>query len=340
MNTSIQGFSISGWIQTIVEILSSSAKDVPSLLSKTPFWSQMCSAILDLLLRRRRTVRQNTLLACQWLESSLYPKMSQDCILEFVTVKAAKFPAHRTVNAKSRLCCEDGCFARILIDLLVIGVNIMYEILSILHFRLFHHDYYGLSRLNVVPMRITFGFVLQINLAGYFCCPNSISHLLVPLRVTFLLLFAASSRFRPNTRTADETFATQPRRPLCIVGVLETRAIRCMQRPFLHFCSPRSPTLYLLGWWSVESSTLLLTRTSNTVCNKSPETMKKSMSDRWPKDESLHQVYLCKQHSCSRSLTLSHTSASSYRPITPFRTPASFLTCALKSYIRIANSFV
>jgi len=135
-------------------------------------------------------------------------------------------------------CRRDGCFARILIGLLVIGVNIMYEILSILHFRLFHHDYDGLSRLNVVPMRITFDFVLQINLVGYFCCPNSISHLLVPLRVTFLLLFATSSRFRPNTRTADETFATQPRRPLCIVGVLETRAIRCMQRPFLHSCPP------------------------------------------------------------------------------------------------------
>ena len=84
------------------------------------------------------------------------------------------------------------------------------------------------------------------------------------------------------------------------------------------------------------------------------ETMQKPMSGQWPK-EPLHQVYLSTslcwkkvfmmnstllEHSCSGSLLLSLTSASPCRPITPFHTPESFPTCALKSPKRIVDTSV
>ena len=87
-----------------------------------------------------------------------------------------------------------------------------------------------------------------------------------------------------------------------------------------------------LRWWSVNSSTPLLARTSNTGGNTWPETMLKSTSDGWT-NESLHQVHLCEplcwkkvfinhsallQHSCSTNLPLSFSSALPYLPFTPF----------------------
>jgi len=101
-------------------------------------------------------------------------------------------------------------------------------------------------------------------------------------------------------------------RSLCILGALETRTICCLQRSVLHLCPP-GPPLYLVGplslarsrkpcWFfqlannpSDNPSTILhpyLTRTSNIGWDKSAETMKKSMSNRWS-NESLYQLYLC-----------------------------------------------
>jgi len=52
----------------------------------------------------------------------------------------------------------------------------------------------------------------------------------------------------------------------------------------------------------------------------------------------MHSALL--QHSCSRSLPLSLTSASPCRPITYFHTPVSFPTCALKSPKSIVDLLV
>jgi len=49
--------------------------------------------------------------------------------------------------------------------------------------------------------------------------------------------------------------------------------------------------LQITRWWPVDSSSPLLTWTSNNDWNKSAETLQKSMSDRWP-NKSLHQVYV------------------------------------------------
>jgi len=107
-------------------------------------------------------------------------------------------------------------------------------------------------------------------------------------------------------------------------------------------------------WWSLDSSSPVLTLRSNADWNKSFENIDKSVIDRWSK-ESLHQVCLCKclcwknvfmmhsvllQHSCRRNLPLSFVSASPYWSITPFCTLASFPTCALKSPKRITDSSV
>jgi len=55
-------------------------------------------------------VYQDTLLACQYMDSSLYPKLYQDCILDFFTVVTANFCA---MNAKHVWLCSSffGYFA-------------------------------------------------------------------------------------------------------------------------------------------------------------------------------------------------------------------------------------
>ena len=64
-----------------------------------------------------------------------------------------------------------------------------------------------------------------------------------------MTLFATPSRFREHTRVANEiTDATRPPRPLYILGVLETKAIRSLQSFFLQLCSPEHPILGPVGF--------------------------------------------------------------------------------------------
>jgi len=84
----------SDYDQSIFEIFSPSTKYV-CLIAETTFWFLMDFAVWDLLQRIRRMFFQGTLLACQWLESSLCPKSpkiaswtfhSDDCALSRLSV--------------------------------------------------------------------------------------------------------------------------------------------------------------------------------------------------------------------------------------------------------------
>jgi len=74
----------------IFEILSASAKDFLSFLSKTPFWFLMDLTASDLLPRRYRLVFQNT---CKYWYLVYVRNVSQNCILDLFAIWAADFPA-------------------------------------------------------------------------------------------------------------------------------------------------------------------------------------------------------------------------------------------------------
>jgi len=98
------------------------------------------------------------------------------------------------------------------VGLPVVGIQFMSELLPSLHFGLFHRECCGISRLSLPRMQRRVAFVMKPCLVGYFCCSNSIFHLLVLPRVTVLPLFPTPSHFRPHTQAADEAATALNRR--------------------------------------------------------------------------------------------------------------------------------
>jgi len=149
------------------------------------------------------------------------------------------------------------------------------------------------------------GFVLKTCLVGNFLCSNSIFTLWFKHGVVFCQYSPHRVVYVRITEHIEEaTGAIPPPRSLCIPGSLGTKKVLLtylfvrMDLP-LSSVGPTGPARFCLFFqtllpttlWSFDSSTILLTRLSNTVRNKSAETMQKTMSVRWH-NESKH-IYIC-----------------------------------------------